>query len=73
MHRRNQAGNLINGDTILCDITTDDLGNQPGIDLLRTAVIGHIFCPNVVDWVLCSRMRFVCNLQSTKYLETLDG
>ena len=47
MHRRNQSRELINGDTILPDITTDDLGDQAGINLLRTAVISHIFCPNV--------------------------
>jgi hypothetical protein len=34
----------------LRDITTDDLRNQARINLLRTAVIGHIFCPNAVDW-----------------------
>jgi len=46
MHRRNQSRKLINGDTILRDITTDDLRNQARIDLLRTAIIGHIFCPS---------------------------
>jgi hypothetical protein len=64
MHRRNQSRNLINGDTILPDIITDDLGDQAGINLLRTAVIGHIFCPNVVDCGLCSRawlrLQFRC-------------
>lgn len=49
MHCRNQSRNLIDGDTILRDITTDDLRNQDRINLLRTAVIGHIFCPNAVD------------------------
>jgi hypothetical protein len=60
MHDGNQSRKLINGDTVLCDITTDDLHNQARISLLRTAVIGHIFCPNVVDWGLCSRAWFVC-------------
>ena len=35
MHRRNQSRKLINGDTILRDITTDDLRYQAGINLLR--------------------------------------
>jgi hypothetical protein len=33
----------------LRDITTDDLRNQARINLLRTIVIGHIFCPNAVE------------------------
>ena len=55
MHRCNQPRELIDTDTVLRDITTDDLRDQAGIDFLCTAVIGHIFCPNVVDWDLCSR------------------
>jgi len=47
MHRRNQARNLISTDTILRNITTDDLRNQAEINLLRTAVIGHILHPLV--------------------------
>jgi hypothetical protein len=69
MHRHNQSRKLINGDTILRDITTDDLGNQAGINLLRAAVIGHIFCPNVVDWGLCSRAWFVYNFSGCKYFK----
>ena len=49
MHRRNQARELIDADTILSDITTDNLRNQAPIDFLRNAVIGHIFDPKVVD------------------------
>jgi hypothetical protein len=52
VHRCNQPGELIDADTVLRDITTYDLRNQAGINLLRSAVVGHIFCPNVVDWVL---------------------
>ena len=49
MHRRNQARELIDADTILSDITTDNLRNQAPIDFLRNAAIGHIFDPKVVD------------------------
>ena len=49
VHRCDQTPDLIDTDTILRDITTDDVRNQAGINLLRSAVIGHIFCPNVVD------------------------
>ena len=71
MHRCNQSRELIDGDTILRNITTDDLRYQAGINLLRTAVIGHIFCPNVADWGLCSRTWFVCNFARREYLQFL--
>jgi hypothetical protein len=48
MHRRNQSRHLINTDTILRDITPDDLRDQAKINHLRGAFIGHIFCPNTV-------------------------
>jgi hypothetical protein len=48
MHRRNQSRNLINGDTILRDITPDDLRDQAEVNHLRGAFIGHIFYPNAV-------------------------
>ena len=48
MHRRNQSRHLINADTILRDITPDDLRNQAKINQLRGAFIGHIFYPNAV-------------------------
>jgi hypothetical protein len=48
MHRRNQSRNLINADTILRDITPDDLRNQAEINDLRGAFIGHIFYSNAV-------------------------
>jgi hypothetical protein len=43
MDRRNQSRYLINTDTILRDITPDDLRNQAEINHLCGAVIGHIF------------------------------
>ena len=46
MHRRYQSRNLINADTILRDITPDDLRDQAEINHLRGAFIGHIFYPN---------------------------
>jgi hypothetical protein len=49
MHRRNQARDLVDADTTLRDMTTDDLRNQAGVNPPRTAVIGHIFCLNLVD------------------------
>ena len=48
MHRRNQSRHLINTDTILRDITPDDLRDQAKINHLRGAFIGHIFYPNTV-------------------------
>ena len=48
MHRRNQSRYLINADTILRDITPDDLRDQAKINHLRGAFIGHIFYPNTV-------------------------
>ena len=36
VHRCNQPGELIDADTVLRDITTDDLRNQAGINLLRS-------------------------------------
>ena len=48
MHRRNQSRHLINTDTILRDITPDDLRDQAKINHLRGAFIGHIFYPNAV-------------------------
>ena len=69
MHRRNQPRELIDTDTVLRDITADDLGDQAGVDFLCTAVVGHIFCPNVVDWGLCSRAWFVCNFAVCKYFK----
>lgn len=48
MHSRYQSRNLINADTILRDITSDDFRNQTEIDHLRGAIIGHVFYPNVV-------------------------
>ena len=59
MHRRNQAPNLIDADTILRDITTDDLRNQAEINLSRGAFIGHIFYPKSFDWNVCGRARVV--------------
>jgi hypothetical protein len=50
MHRRNQFRDLINADTILRDITPDDLGNQAEINHLRGAFLGHIFYPASFDW-----------------------
>jgi len=49
--------------------STDDLRDQAGINLLRSAVVGHIFCPNVVDWGLCSRAWCVCNFGVRKYFQ----
>ena len=49
MYCCNQPRHLIEPDTIFSDITTDDLRHHARIHLLRTAVIGHIFCPHVVD------------------------
>ena len=48
MHRRNQSRNLINADTILRDITPDNLRDQAEINHLRGAFIGHIFYPDAV-------------------------
>jgi len=48
MYRRNQTPDLLDTDAIFLDITTDDLRNAGG-DLQRIAVIGHIFCLNLVD------------------------
>ncbi len=42
MHRRDQPRNLIDADTVLRDITCDDLRNHTGEDLLRGAFISHI-------------------------------
>ena len=42
MHRRNQSRHLINTDTILRDITPDDLRDQAKINHLRGAFIGHL-------------------------------
>jgi hypothetical protein len=56
----------------LRDITTDDLRNQARINLLRTAVIGHIFYPNAVDWVYVVERGFVCNFASINILLFAD-
>ena len=69
MHRCDKTPDLIDTDTVLPDITTDDLRNQAGIDLLRGTFLGHIFCPNVVDWGLCSRAWFGCNFAVCKYFK----
>ena len=66
VHRCNQPRELIHADTVLRDLTTDDLGDQDGVDFLCTAVIGHIFCPNVVDWGLCSRLSLDYNFSARK-------
>ena len=42
MHRRNQACELIDADSILRDIATDNPRNQAEINCLRGAFIGHI-------------------------------
>ena len=47
MHRRNQFRNLINADTILRDVATDDPRNQAEINRLRGTFFNHIFYPNV--------------------------
>src|SRR5262249_40880252 len=43
MHCRNQAGDLIDSDTMLRDITTDNPRNQDELNLLRGPVLGHVF------------------------------
>ena len=48
MHRRYQTCHLINVDTILRDITPDNLRDQAEINHLRGAFICHIFYPNAV-------------------------
>jgi len=49
MHRRNQARELIDADSILRDIATDNPRNQAEINCLRGAFIGHIsFTPCLI-------------------------
>jgi len=43
VHRCDQTPDLIDTDTVLPDITPNNLRNQVGIDFLGTAVVGHIF------------------------------
>ena len=42
MHRRNQARELIDADSILRDIATDDPRSQAGVNRLHGAFMGHI-------------------------------
>jgi hypothetical protein len=51
MHRRNQARELIDADSILRDIATDNPRNQAEINCLRGAFIGHISFTRCFDWV----------------------
>ena len=68
MHRRYQSRELIDADTILRDITPDDLRDQAEINHLRGAIIGHIFYPNAFRLGSCSRELLVYNFRSLKYL-----
>jgi hypothetical protein len=43
VYRCDQTPDLIDTDTVLPDITPNNLRNQVGIDFLGTAVVGHIF------------------------------
>ena len=45
MHRCDQTPDLIDADTVLPDITPNNLCDQARIDFLGAAVVGHIFCP----------------------------
>jgi hypothetical protein len=47
MHFCNQARELIDADSILRDVATDDPHNQAEINRLRGTLINHIFYPNV--------------------------
>jgi hypothetical protein len=60
MHFCNQARELIDADSILRDVATDDPRNQAEINRLRGTFFNHIFCPNVrAAGGLCSRERLV--------------
>jgi hypothetical protein len=71
MHRRNQSGNLINADTILRDITPDDLCDQAEINHLRGVFIGHNLLPRRFDWGLSSRERFNPQFPKRKIFQLL--
>ena len=60
VYRCNQPRELIDTDTALRDITTDDLGDQAGSTFcaLLSSAISSV--PDVVDYGLCSRAWFVC-------------
>ena len=47
MHFCNQARELIDADSILRDVATDDPRNQAEINRLRGTFFNHIFYPNV--------------------------
>jgi hypothetical protein len=60
MHFCNQARELIDADSILRDVATDDPRNQAEINRLRGTFFNHIFYPNVrTVGDLCSRERLV--------------
>jgi hypothetical protein len=49
MHRCDQTPDLIDTDTVLPDITPNNLRDQTRIDFLGAAVVGHIFFPHVIN------------------------
>ena len=60
MHFCNQARELIDADSILRDVATDDPRNQAEINRLRGTFFNHIFYPNVrAAGVYVSRERLV--------------
>src|SRR5439155_17470221 len=67
VHRRNQARELIDADSILRDIATDNPRNQAEINRLRGACIGHISFTRCFDWSLCSRECFFYNFVKREY------
>ena len=67
MHRRNEARELIEADSILRDIATDDPRNQEEINCLRGTFINHIFYPTLDVRGLVVEIGSFDNLPSTKY------
>ena len=67
MHFCNQARELIDADSILRDVVTDDPHNQAEINRLRGTFFNHIFYPNVrTAGGLCSRDQLVLQFIESK-------
>ena len=71
MHCRNEARELIDADSILHDVATDDPRTQAAINRLRGTFFNHIFYPSVRAGVYVVEIGSFDNLPNTKYLRLL--
>jgi hypothetical protein len=62
MHRLNQTSELIDTNSIFCDVTPDDTRNQVAINGVRGVFLGHLHRPSASRSSSCSRQQFIWQL-----------